>query len=151
MCTQDKHYKNIEKTEELAQNCLDLLQAHMKEYVNTVVFTVKYFNSIATLRFCLSKFSDVLCEWCRSKEKQQFPKEWLEVLQTVKRLFNLPKSKYPAEFFIKCIVRQHGIKLFNQLKMCEDPSLDWIIPDHLKNKEENVSKFLLVHNKLVYT
>ena len=146
MCTQDKHYKSIEKTEELAQKCLDLLQTLMKEYehVNTVaLFTAKYFSSIATFRFCLSQFSDALCAWCRGKEKQQFPEKWLEVLQIVKRLFNLPKGKYPAEFFIKYIVRQHGIELFNQLKKCEEPSFDWIIPEHLKGKEESVSKSLL--------
>ena len=118
----------------------------MKEYVNTVaLFTVKYFNAIAALRFCLSQFSDALCEWCKSKEKQEFPEKWLEVLQTVKRLFNLPRSKYPAEFFIKYIVRQHGIKLLSQLKICEEPSFDWIIPEHLRSKEESVSKFSVIH------
>ena len=140
MCTQDKHYKNIEHTKDVAQNCLELLKTHMDEYIHTdKVFSIQYFNSIAALRFCLSQFSDALHQWCVSGE-QQFPKEWLEVLQAVKQLVNLPRSKYPAEYFIKYIVRQHGIQLFNQLKMCEDPSFSWIIPEHLKSKKQRVSR-----------
>ena len=112
----------------------------MNEYVNTIaLFTVKYFDSIATLRFCLSQFSDALCEWCRSNVKE-FPKKWLKVLQTVKRLFNLPRSKYPAEYFIKYIVRQHGTQIFDQLRKYEEPSFDWIIPEHLQSKDQSVSK-----------
>ena len=135
----------------------------MTEYTHTnAVFTIKYFKLIATIRFCLSQFSDILCEWCRSKRKteeekqfpeedkqfpekqkeKQFPEEWSKVLQIVKRHFNSQRCKYPAEYFIKYIVRQHGIQSFNQLKTCEEPSFEWIMPDHLKSKEENVSKFM---------
>ena len=112
----------------------------MDEYVHQTVadFSIQYFNSVATLRFCLSQFADILHGWCLSGE--QFPEEWLIVLQTVKQLFNSPRGKYPAEYFIKYIVRQHGIQLLNQLKVCEIPSFDWIIPDHLKGKEERVSE-----------
>lgn len=137
---QDKHYKDIEHTEKVAQTCLDLLKTHMDEYLHTEkVFSIQYFNSIATLRFCLSQFSDVLHQWCRHEDKQ-FPKEWLEVLQTVIQLVNSPRSKYPAEYFIKYIVRQHGIQLLNKLKVCKDPSFNWIIPEHLKSKEQRVSR-----------
>ena len=141
--TQDKHYKNIERTKELAENCLNLLETNMNEYIHAMeVFTIKYFNVVAAIRFCLSRFSAILYEWCSSSEEnqKQFPKEWLETLQTVKRLFSSHKSKYPSEYFIKHIIRQHGIKLFNQLKNCEEPSFQWIVPEHLKNKEESVSK-----------
>ena len=110
----------------------------MDEYKTVAPFTIQYFNSIATLRFCLSKFSDILCEWCKGEENQ-FPEEWLKVLETVKQLYNSPRSKYPTEYFIKYIVRQHGIQLFNQLKKCNNPSFDWIIPEHLSDKNESVS------------
>ena len=136
---QDKHYKNVEKTKELAQVCQDLLEEHKDEYIHTTAdFTIPYFNLIATLRFCLSQFSDVLCEWCKSGGID-FPEKWLKVLQTVKQLFSSMKNKYPAEYFIKYTIRQHSIQLFNQLKLCKNPSLDWIIPDNLKGKEEKVS------------
>ena len=135
--TQDKHYKNKEKTIG-AEDCLELLKTHMDEYQIVPVFTVRYFNSIATIRFCLSQFSDILYDWYDSGGKP-FPEEWLKVLQTVEQLFNSPKGNYPAEYFIKYIVRQHCVQLFNHLKTCKKPSFDWIIPDHLKSKEENVS------------
>ena len=143
-CTQDKHYKDLDRTKEMAENCLNLLETNMNEYVHTMeLFTIKYFNVIAAIRFCLSQFSGILYEWCGNEENQtEFPKEWLETLQTVKRHFSSHKSKYPAEYFIKHIIRQHGIKLFNQLRMCEEPSFQWIIPEHLKNKEESVSKYM---------
>ena len=147
---------NIEKSKVAAENCLELLKTHKNEYLAVPVFTVtvQYFYSIATLRYCLSQFSEFLCKWCRSDGKP-FPKKWLEVLQTVKQLFNSPKGKYPAEYFIKYIVRQHGMQLFNKLKMYKNPSLDWIIPDHLKRKEENVSKYYIriykyKHNYTLY-
>ena len=117
----------------------------MDEYGTVAVFTVQYFNSIATLRFCLSQFSDFLYDWCTSGDKA-IPEKWLEVLKTVKQLYNSPRSKHPTEYFIKYIVRQHGIQLFNQLKMCKDPSFDWIIPEHLNDNKENVSNmcFLII-------
>ena len=114
----------------------------MDEYQIVSVFTVRYFNSIATIRFCLSQFSDILYDWYDGHNKP-FPEEWLKVLETVKQLFNSPKGNYPAEYFIKYIVRQYCIQLFNHLKACEKPSFDWIIPDHLKSKEENVSNCIL--------
>ena len=135
---QDKLYKSIEQTKESAQHCLSLIKAQMDEYATVTPLTIQYFNSIATLRFCLSKFSDFLCEWCKSEDKS-FPKEWLKVLEMVKQFYNSPRSKYPTEYFIKYIVRQHGIQLFNQLKKCSDPSFDWIIPEHLNDKNESVS------------
>ena len=140
LCAQDKHYKSIEQTKELAEHCLSLLKTQMDEYTTVAPLTIQYFNSIATLRFCLSKFSDFLCEWCKSEDKS-FPEEWLKVLEMVKQLYSSPRSKYPTEYFIKYIVRQHGIQLFNQLKKCNDPSFDWIIPEHLNDKNESVSKF----------
>ena len=136
--TQDKHYKGTEQTKESAKHCLSLLKAQMDEYATVALFTIQYFNSIATLRFCLSKFSDFLCEWCENEDKP-FPEEWLKVLETVKQLYNSPRSKYPTEYFIKYIVRQHGIQLFNKLKKCNDPSFNWIIPEHLSEKTESVS------------
>ena len=144
--TQDKHYKSIEETKELSQYCLNLLKTQMDEYKTVVLFTVQHFNSIATLRFCLSKFSDILCEWCESG-KMPFPEEWLKVLEGVKELlsYNSPRSKYPAEYFIKYTVRQHGIQLFNELKKRSDPSFKWIIPEHLNDKNECVSK---LHNSM---
>jgi len=47
-------------------------------------------------------------------------------------MFSLPKGKYPAEYFVKYIVRQHGVEIFSALRK----SYPWIIPDHLKGKEE---------------
>lgn len=67
----------------------------------------------------------------------------MKVLKTVEQFFSSPKGNYPAEYFIKYIVRQHCIQLFNYLKACEKPSFDWIIPDHLKSKEESVSNCIL--------
>ena len=127
----------------LAKDCLELLKEHMDEYRTVQPSTIQYFKSIATLRFCLSQFSDVLYEWYTADEKQ-FPEEWLKFHQAVEELFSSPRGNYPAEYFIKCIVRQHCIQLFNHLKTCENPSFDWIIPNHLKSKEENVSKFAFV-------
>ena len=144
MHTQDEHYKSIENTKESAHYCLNLLKTQMKEYVKVPDFTIKYFNSIAALRFCLSQLSDFLCEWCASGGKA-FPDQWLEVLEAVKQLYNSPRSKYPAECFLKYIVRQHGIQLFNQLKICEDPPFDWIVPEHLNSKEQNVNKFMFIN------
>ena len=125
-----------------AEDCLELLTTHVDEYLSVPVFTVRYFNSIASLRFCLSQFSDILYDWYTSDEKL-FPKEWLKVLQSVEQLFNSPRGGYPAEYFIKYIVRHHCIQLFNHLKMCKDPSFDWVVPNHLKSKEENVSKCII--------
>ena len=140
--TQDKHYKNKEKTIG-AEDCLELLKTHMDEYQIVPVFTVRYFYSIATLRFCLSQFSDILYDWYDDDGKP-FPEEWLKVLQTVQQLFNSPKGNYPAEYFIKYTVRQHCIQLFNHLKTCVNPSFDWIVPDHLKSKEEDVSECIIM-------
>ena len=137
----------MKQTKESAQHCLNLLKAQMDEYTTVVPFTIQYFDSIATIRFCLSKFSDFLCEWCENGDKH-FPEEWLKVLKTVKQLYNSPRSKYPTEYFIKYIVRQHGIQLFNKLKKCNDPSFDWIIPEHLNDKNESVSKFSVYYDSI---
>ena len=148
MYTQDKHYKGIEQTKNLAQHCLNLLKVQMAKYTADTPLSIQYFKSIATIRFCLSKFADFLCEWCENGGKV-FPEEWLGVLNTVEDLYESPKSKHPTEYFIKYIVRQHGVQSLNKLKKCNDPSFKWIIPKHLNDKSESVSKFSVHYYNLI--
>lgn len=50
----------------------------------------------------------------------------LKYVQT--EIFCSPEGNYPAEYFVKYIIRQHGIEKFNLLKV----SYDWIALKHFK-------------------
>ena len=142
---QDEHYKCAVdyETADADENYLVLLKAGFDDYLQShSLFTVENLKAIATLRYCLSQLADFLHFSCQHGLKNALPKYWKEVIDYIPTKFSLHKSKHPAEYFVKYIVRKHGVETFNALRT----SYPWIVPDHLKSKEEKV----VLHKRNLY-
>jgi len=134
-----KHAAGQSETAEMIEMCL---RKNFDEYTHSYGwFSIDNLMAIATLRYYLSQLVNVLCKLPQSGTMETFPKDWKDTLDYTQTIFCLPKGKYPAEYFVKYIIRQYGVERFNELKR----SYPWIVPEHLKSKEENsVSVFKIL-------
>jgi len=120
---------------------LVLLETGFDDYIQThSLFTVENLKAIATLRYCLSLLANFLYLRSQHGLKNTLPKYWGKVIDFICVKLTLNKGKLPAEYFVKYIVRKHGIETFNVLKT----SYPWIVPDHLKSKEEKVMLYTCI-------
>jgi len=137
---QDEHYKcAVEyETADADEDYLVLLKTSFDDYIQThSLFTLENLKAIATLRYCLSQFANFLHHSCQNGLINTLPKYWKQVIDYIPSKLSLNRGKLPAEYFVKYIVRKHGIETFNVLKI----SYPWIVPNHLKSKEEKVMSY----------
>ena len=138
---QDEYYKCVVdyETADADENYFVLLETGFDDYIQThSLFTVENLKAIAMLRYCLSLLANFLHVHCQDGLKNTLPKYWRKVIDFICVKLSLNKGKLLAEYFVKYIVRKHGIETFNVLKK----SYPWIVPDHLKSKEEKVTLYI---------
>ena len=134
---QDELHKHAASETETTEKCL---KENFEEYIHSYgLFSINNLMAIAKLRYHLSQLAIALCKLPQNGAVETSPKDWKDTLEYVQAIFHEPKGKYPAEYVVKFIIRQYGIERFNELKT----SYPWIVPEHLKSKEENsVSVFV---------
>ena len=132
---QDEHYKSVvryNETKEVAEKCLYLLKNNFDKSCS--IFSVEKIKAVAAVRYCLSQLADTLSQLLQNENEKALTKDWKEVVEYIQGKFTLLEAKYPAEYFIKYIVRQYGIEVFSTLRI----SYPWIVPEQLDSKKPKV-------------